>query len=257
MRLEEVIDHNKYQISNPTFREDSRNCFERDGVLILPGFVSNKAIEAIRAEGLHNQSKAYYCRERHNPYLMPTDPEYTSEHPRNKQVVSSKGCIADDQIPENSALRTLYNAQVFKDYLSYVLEEEFLYPYADEVSPINLHYAKTGQELGWHYDNSSFAITLMIQPAEEGGVFEYVRNTRDADKGDMNFEGTKDVITGKTTPIKISLPAGALVMFRGRNAIHRVTPNLGDTTRMLVVLAYNNSPGVAISPTARKLFYGR
>lgn len=192
--------------------------------------------------------------------MLPTDLEYHADHPRNKQVISSKGCIADDQIPENSVLRTLYNAQIFKDFLCHVLEEKVLFPYADEVSPINLHYlhyAKTGQELGWHYDNSSFAITLMIQPATKGGEFEYVRNVRDADLGDMNFNGTEDVITGKNTPEKISLAAGALVMFSGRNAIHRVTPNLGDETRMLVVLAYNSEAGVAISPTARNLFYGR
>lgn len=257
MELEEIIDLKKHRISNSTFKNNSRNIFEKDGALILPEFLSNSAIDAIRAEGAQNQSKAYFCTQQHNVFLLPTDPKYPNDHPRNKTVISSKGCIADDQIPKNSALRTLYNAQIFKHFLSHVLHEERLYPYADEVSPINIHYAQTGQELGWHYDNSSFAITLMIQPAEKGGEFEYVRNLRDADEGDMNFEGTDAVITGKNTPEKISLPAGALAMFRGRNAIHRVTPNLGEATRMLVVLAYNSKPGIAISPTARHLFYGR
>lgn len=257
MNLAEIINLNKYQISDQSFKNECRNNFEKNGVLTLPNFISENAIEEIRLEGIENQNKAYYCTERHNPYLMPFDPEYSADHPRNKQVVSSKGCIADDQIPNNSALKTLYGAQSLKDFLSFVLREDNLYPYADEVSPINLHYAKTGQELGWHYDNSSFAITLMIQPATEGGEFQYVRNVRDADNKDMNFEGTDQVVTGKTKPNNVSLPAGALVMFRGRNAIHRVTPNLGNVTRMLVVLAYNSTPGVAISPTARKLFYGR
>ena len=257
MDITEIINLDKYQISNPSFKDESRRVFEKEGILILPNFISKKAIEAIRLEGINNQEKAYFCVERHNPYLMPTDPDLPDDHPRNKQVTSSKGCIADDQIPKNSPLKTLYGAQMLKDFLSFVLKEEALYPYADEVSPINLHYAKTGQELGWHYDNSSFAITLMIEPATKGGEFEYVRNVRDADNKHMNFAGTDDVISGKTTPNRLSLPAGALVMFRGRNAIHRVTPNLGDVTRMLVVLAYNSEPGIAISKTARRLFYGR
>jgi len=41
-----------------------------------------------------------------------------------------------------------------------VLNEESLYKYDDNLSSINIHFAKTGQELGWHFDNSSFAITL-------------------------------------------------------------------------------------------------
>ncbi len=53
------------------------------------------------------------------------------------------------------------------------------------------------------------------------------------------------------------MDAGALVLFRGRNAIHRVTPNESDRTRMLVVLAYNSQPNIALSESARMTFYGR
>ncbi|MCP3704490.1 MAG: 2OG-Fe(II) oxygenase, partial [Alteromonas sp.] len=44
---------------------------------------------------------------------------------------------------------------------------------------------------------------------------------------------------------------------RGRNSIHRVTPTEGDRIRMLVVLAYNTKPGIALSDSARMTFYGR
>jgi predicted 2-oxoglutarate/Fe(II)-dependent dioxygenase YbiX len=53
------------------------------------------------------------------------------------------------------------------------------------------------------------------------------------------------------------MPPGALVLFRGRNALHRVTPVKGRITRMLVVLAYNSAPGVALSESARMTFFGR
>ena len=49
----------------------------------------------------------------------------------------------------------------------------------------------------------------------------------------------------------------AVVLFRGRNAMHRVTPVAGERTRMLVVLAYNAEPGVYLSEEARMTFYGR
>ena len=53
--------------------------------------------------------------------------------------------------------------------------EKTLYEYEDPLSSINIHYAKEGQELGWHFDNSSFAVTLLLQKLLGGGVFEYVK----------------------------------------------------------------------------------
>jgi len=103
----------------------------------------------------------------------------------------------------------MYGAETFKSFLCDVLEESGLYEYADQLSSINMHYAAEGQELGWHFDNSSFA------------------------------------------------NPGTLVLFRGRNSMHRVTPVTGDTTRMLVVLAYNSQPGIALSESASNTFYGR
>ena len=257
MELNEIIDLKRYQITDREFKKSSRDKFDSNGLLILTNFLTKKAIDVIYQEGVENQDKAYFCDNWHNAYLMPSDPDYDDDHPRNKSIVSSKGCIVDDQIPENSVLRTVYNSQEFKEFLVDVLDEQTLFPYADHMSSINLHYAKTGQELGWHFDNSSFAITLMIQPAIEGGEFEYVRHVRDADNSEMNFSATGDIISGKIKPNKLAQSAGALVLFRGKNAIHRVTPNLGRKTRMLVVLAYNNQPGIALSETAAKTFYGR
>ena len=50
---------------------------------------------------------------------------------------------------------------------------------------------------------------------------------------------------------------GTLVLFRGRNALHRVTPNASDRTRMPAVLASNAQPGISLSEAARMTFYGR
>ncbi len=73
-------------------------------------------------------------------------------------------------------------------FLCAVLEEAELHEFGDAISSINLHYASEGQELGWHFDKSSFAISLIIQNAEGGGVFEFVKDLRDADSGEMNYE---------------------------------------------------------------------
>ena len=73
----------------------------------------------------------------------------------------------------------------------------------------------------------------------------------------MNFEGVQQVLNGAIKGQNLAINAGDLVLFRGRDALHRVTPTEGDTTRMLVVLAYNSEPNVELSESARMTFYGR
>lgn len=172
-------------------------------------------------------------------------------------MISTKGCITDDVIAAASPLRQLYNDELFKHFLCDVLGEKALYPYADPLSSINLHYASHGQELGWHFDNSSFAITLLVQKPLAGGLFQYVRDLRDADAGEMNFAGVEAVLEERQTVDALEIDAGDLVLFRGRNSLHRVTPTEGEVTRMLAVLAYNTQPDIALSETARMTFYGR
>ncbi|AEX99779.1 hypothetical protein GU3_00115 [Oceanimonas sp. GK1] len=255
-KLQGIVDWSVYPIDDPAFRARCRQTLEQTGALVLPGFMRPEVVEQVRQDGLAKQHLAHYTAKQHNVYLSESDPAFAEDHPRNAKVTSSKGCITDDIVGHDTPLRTLYDAEVFREFLGEVLEET-LYEYADPLSSINLHYASEGQELGWHFDNSSFATTLLIQKPAGGGVFEYVENLRDADRGDMNFEGVHRVLAGEVTPKKLNMDAGTLVLFRGRNAIHRVTPTEGDITRMLVVLAYNNRPGVALSENARLTFYGR
>ena len=255
--LDDVVNLSRCPIDSESFRRQCKSTLDRDGALVLREFLTPVAISSICAEGEAQKHLAFYTQSNHNVYLRPLDPEFPVEHPRNRQVVSSKGCITTDQIPQGSALRLLYNSPQFQEFLCSVLGEAALFEYADPLSSINLHYANTGQELGWHFDNSSFAITLMIQEPESGGVFEYVKDVRDADRGEMNFEAAEAILDGNASISKLSMNAGALVLFRGRNAMHRVTPVEGSRTRMLVVLAYNTEPGISLSESARMTFYGR
>lgn len=255
--LEPLIDGKMYPLGDADFRSHCKATLAQDGALVMPQFLKASAIKTITEEGKAHRDQAYFCDDHHNVYLTPPDSNYPMEHPRNRLILSSKGCIPDDVVPSNSPLRVLYGANDFREFLCEVLGEEALYEYADPLSSINLHYAEAGLELGWHFDNSAFAITLMIQAPDAGGAFEYVKDLRDADNGEMNFEGVRQVLEGEITPETLTMPAGTLVLFRGRNSLHRVAPVEGATTRMLVVMAYNNQPGIALSESARLTFFGR
>jgi len=255
--LENIVCLDKFPLQDNNFRAECARTLSEDGALVLQSFLTPAAIDSVRQEGRENQHLAYFTATDHNIYLLPTDPELPPDHPRNRPVTSSKGCITTDQIPAGSALRTLYDAAEFRRFLCAVLGETSLYEYADALSAINLHYAGEGQELGWHFDNSSFAITLMIQNPEAGGEFEYVRDVRDAECGEMNFDLSGKVLDGEIETKSLTMGPGALALFRGQNSIHRVTPTKGGRTRMLVVLAYNTEPGISLSESARMTFYGR
>lgn len=257
VQLADILDLQAHPIGDLGYQARCRANLCRDGALIMSGLLRPEALAAIRNEGLQHQHLAYYTQDQHNVYLQQQDASLPANHPRNRLVDSSKGCITDDQIPLSSPLRVIYNSQDFKDFLAAVLEEPVLYPYADPLSSINTHYASAGQELGWHFDNSSFAITLLIEKPQAGGEFEYIRDLRDADAGEMNYAAVGELLDGKRSVDVLPTLAGDLAFFRGRNAIHRVTPTQGDITRMLVVLAYNTEPDVSLSESARMTFYGR
>lgn len=257
MSLRAIVDTDRYPLTCDAFADSCRAQLESSGVLVLPNFVVPAAIQSMQQDGIKNKHLAFYTGSKHNVYLQPEDESHDADHPRNRQLTSSKGCITTDQIPNDSVLHELYNSNTFKQFLCAVLDEQALYEYADSLSSINLHYASDGQELGWHFDNSSFAITLLIKKPEAGGVFEYVKDVRDADKGEMNYATVQQILDKKLTPVTLDIDEGDLVLFRGRNSIHRVTPVKGNTTRLLIVLAYNTEPGIALSESARQTFYGR
>jgi len=255
--LASIVDIGLYPLPDASFRAACRATLAETGVLVMPGFLLPDATESIRREGDAKRDSAYFCSQSHNIYLTPPDSDFAGDHIRNLEVISSKGCITDDQVSEKSALRLLYDDATFRAFLCAVLDESELFAYADPLSSINLHYAEPGQELGWHFDNSSFAITLMIQAPERGGAFEYVKAARDSNAGDMGFAAVQCVLDGATRPERLAMEPGTLVLFRGRDALHRVAPIEGSRTRMLAVLAYNSQPGIALSESARLTFFGR
>jgi len=257
MALEQIVDLQTYPLDDEGFRQRCRTLLETQGCLLLADFIVPDAIRSICEEGDAKQKLAYFCVQEHNVYLTPADGAFKPSHPRNRLVSSSKGCITDDQLSADSDLRTLYDSRRFRGFLCAVLNEDALHEYGDNLSSINIHYARDGEELGWHFDNSSFAVTIMIRPPERGGDFEYIRGARNARAEDMNFDGVGKILDGIDTGTRMKMSAGTLLLFRGRDAIHRVTPVSGSVTRMLAVLAYNAERGVALSESARMTFYGR
>ncbi|MEM8706794.1 MAG: 2OG-Fe(II) oxygenase [Actinomycetota bacterium] len=252
-----LIDLERHPLADPGYRVACRDRLAADGALVLSGLVPSEVIDAVVADADPRVDEAFFADSTHNVYLTDPDPDLSADHPFNRQVASSKGLIADDQIPADSPLRTIYADAELRAFLCVVLGIDSIHPYADALSSINVHFAPDGRELGWHFDNSSFAVTMLLRAPQAGGRFEYVAGARDSSAGEQGYDTVAAVLDGAVAVDELRFEPGDLVLFRGRDALHRVTPTEGATTRLLVVFAFNDEPGVRLSDSALATFYGR
>ncbi len=228
----------------------------REGILVLNDFLSPRAIKELQAEAAALKPDAFRSSSAYNLYILPTDPNFPDDSPRNRKFKTTKGCIPDDKIPRSSALRTLYDSPAFRSFLCKLLKLQVLYPYADALSSININYYDPGDALEWHFDNADFAITLLVKKPTKGGDYEYFTDMRYDDDGDENYELVRQCIDGEVPPQRKSLDEGGLMLFRGNKSLHRVTPvEAGE--RILITLNFNTKPGIALSEKSRQTFFGR
>jgi predicted 2-oxoglutarate/Fe(II)-dependent dioxygenase YbiX len=160
-------------------------------------------------------------------------------------------------LDNKSDLITLYESNVFKNFIKRILSLDNIFPYVDNLSSINLNYYQKGQQLGWHFDNASFAITLMIQSSPIGGEFEYITEGRDSSKEYIDKDLISNIINGNKKANKLDVNDGTLILFYGRNYLHRVTPVESNVPRILITLNYNQEDKIELSENARLTFFGR
>jgi len=245
--------------SEQFFREKAENLgreLQREGILIFDDFLSREAIEDLQREAAALKSKAYRRASAYNLYILPTDPSFPEDSPRNRKFRTTKGCIPDDQIPQDSTLRAIYDSKAFRDFLRRILKLDALYPYADTLSSININYYDPGDALEWHFDNADFAITLLVRKCLKGGMYEYFTDMRYTDDGEEDYERVRRCIDGEIEPKRASLDAGGLMIFRGNQSLHRVT-EVEEGERVLVTFNFNTKPGVPLSEKSRQTFFGR
>ena len=257
LAIETIIDITKHPISDANYNHQLRQRLHQNGVITLPSFLLRNTHAQLLQEAKEQKHKAYYTKSTHSVYLSPIDTSLPMDHAHNRQVISSKGCITTDQIPSASLLKSIYYNTQFQQFCATVVGVDKLYPYADPLSEINVHYYNEGQELGWHFDNSSFAITLLLQKPIDGGQFEYIPQLRDSKNNNNGYDEVAKVLDEERRGGMLPIDPSMLVIFRGRDCLHRVTPVVGDRTRILVVFAYNDQPGVCLSEEARMTFFGR
>ena len=261
-RLASILDLARYPLhrpQSPIYRKlvaRARRGLSLRGACVFEGFMRTSSVARTLEEVDPLQASAFVCGQPHNVYLVDPDPAYPPLHARNRLVRSEKAIIADDELPTTSPLRTIYEWDRFRAFVCDALQIDRLFPFADPLASVNINFYGAGQELGWHFDNSKFTVTIMLREAESGGAFEFAPNIRD-DTG-AEFGAVDQILNGSHARVaELKQRPGALVLFKGSRSLHRVTPSFGPRPRTIAILSYTSAPGVGLKEHTRRLFYGR
>lgn len=260
--LADLVDLARYPITEPASQagrdliERCRSDMATSKACQLPGFLTTNATASLAQEASSLAHLAYYQDDQHNAYFEDVDESLPGDDPRRLMQHSSSAAVAWDQIPSSSGLRRLYDSDTLLGFVGAALGKEPLYRNEDPLGACTVVVYRDGDELGWHFDNAEFAVTLMLQKAEEGGEFEYVPMIRAPE--DQSYPRVQKLLLGSRDEV-INFPSdpGTLALFRGQYSIHRVSPIRGGLPRLNVVFAYADRPGAKLSPYTQQLFYGR
>jgi hypothetical protein len=229
------------------------------GVSVLPQFVTPDAIDQMVAECDQLATEAYHQDVLGTPYLERRSAEWAEDHPRRAISRSSVHTIGYDQFPTDSLIRRLFERDDLLAFLGQVLGREPLYRYADPIGALNVAVMVAGDELGWHYDQTDFVVSLAIQSSDTGGAFENVALLRGDSPDDENYDDVAAVLRGEQrerVTIEPMTP-GTLMLFEGRRSLHRVTPVAGSRPRYVALLGYDTKPDTMSSELLRRTRYGR
>lgn len=259
--IEEILDLERYPLHRPgspslarlvaTKRQDWRT----HGAFGVPGLIrapmAERAAEELRRP---METVAFRHRQSHNVYFS-DDTEHLPPELARAGLVTTHRTLTCDQMAE-TIIRGVYEWDPLRAFIQQVLALPELHPMADPMACLNVMAYGEGDELGWHFDRARFAVTILLQAAEEGGHFEYRRALRSA--AEPNYTAVQRLLEGRDDAIQRAVPAaGDMTVFAGFGSVHRVTPVVGDTPRMMAVLSYMTEPGYEYCSDDRMRFYGR
>ena len=228
---------------------------ESEGILIFNSFISNNGLAILQKEANDLKNLSYKSSSEYNVYVSEHDSSFSNDSPRNRIMSTSKKCIPNDLIPDNSILQKIYDSKIIRSFFKDLLNKNELYPYSDPLSSININYYDKGDALGWHFDNSDFTITLLVKNCKKGGVYEFFNDMRYKD-GKEDYAFVEKILDNRVSGTKVDSFEGDLMIFKGNKSIHQVTAvEAGE--RILVTFNYNEAEGIPLSEQSRKTFFGR
>lgn len=261
MSVLDLIDVARYPVSDLSSAvataviDDARAQLRDVGAAELTGFVTPAGVDALVADAESLAERAHPSGGMGTAYLE-VPGEWPEGHPRRQRMPYAVRAVGYDVIPRTSPLRQLYECEEVTRFIEAVLGRGPLFHYADPCGALNLAVMGEGDQLQWHYDQTDFVVSLAIQPAEAGGDFDVVPQIRTDD--DERYEDVSALFAGdESRVVTLAMTPGTLLIFAGRNSIHRVSPITGSRWRHVGLLAYDTKPTTVSSELLRQVRYGR
>ena len=263
-RVDDLVDFTLYPLDCPESKqykealENARAQLKEDGCAIFRDLLRPTAVKIISQEIVARKSTTHFSTSSMNPYFHSIhNPDYPEHHPVNTFIERSSGFIPGDSWDSSLAIDVLFRSEALTQFIRDALETKSVFCYADPLAGLTANILDPGQQFAWHFDTNDFAVTAMIDEADDGGLFEYVPMTRTPD--DESFEKIQQILDGDRTMVKtLDLRAGDLQIFRGRHSLHRVTRvPTSSKPRHAAIFAYTAEPGVIGRVERTRQLFGR
>ena len=260
--IKEIINLEKYpinEINSTKYKElinYTRNQLNEDGCCLLSDFIKPDSIKRMKEEVDRNLGKIYFTNDKHNPYFTKEDATLDEKHPKRIFSLRQSGYLNSDDLEKESDLNKFYDLEEMIKFASDSLEVFPLYKWADPLGKNPYSVMHTEHYFPWHFDGNEFTLSVLIQKAEKGGLFEYAPDIRSKDN--ENFEEVAKVLKDDRTRVKsLDLKPGDLQIFKGRFSMHRVTKIEGKTSRYIALPCYVKDPLKINKPEHSTQVYGK
>ena len=260
--IKEIINFKKYTINKTNSSEYkdlvqyNRDLLDNDGCCVLPNFIKEDSIKRMKDEAERNLEKVHWTKDSHNPYFTKDDETLSKDHPKRIFTYRESGYLNSDDLEKDSDLNILYDSDVMLKFVSDSLGVFPLYKWADPLGKNPYSVMHTNHYFPWHFDGNEFTLSILVQKAEKGGLFEYAPSIRSKDN--ENFENVTRVLKGDRKLVKsLDLKPGDLQIFKGRFSMHRVTKIEGKTSRYIALPCYVKDPYRVNKPEHSKQVYGK
>ncbi|MEY3987660.1 MAG: hypothetical protein RL080_1000 [Actinomycetota bacterium] len=264
LRIDDLLDYEMYPLNDMTNAKygevvaHARAQLAEDGCAVIPNLLRPTAVSMISAEIVARKHTTHFSTTSMNPYFHTThNPEYPNRHPVNTFIERSSGFIPGDSWDSTLAIDVIFRSDDLTNFLRDCLETQSVHCYADPLAGLTANILDPGQQFAWHFDTNEFAVTALIDEADEGGLFEYVPMTRTP--SDESFDRIQRILEGDGAEVKtLDLRAGDLQIFRGRHSLHRVTRvSKSSRPRHSAIFAYTAEPGVIGRVERTRQLFGR
>jgi hypothetical protein len=233
-----------------------------------------KALNHAAEDARRQEDGAFTTDDKHTAYLRPPDTSLGPNSVQNFEMRTQVASIAYDELSPTSPLVEVYRDVTLRRLIARIVGKQQLFCSDDPLGACSINVFRPGQHHSFHFDESEFSTTLMLQEASDPttGLFQYTNPLRDSTDDfvenavasvlktyDATAAGKEfDNYNGCVIPLHtLDFKPGTLSIFAGSKSLHRVTQVKGNQSRLVAVLTFSSKPGFCNSAAVQKLFWGR